>query len=79
MREVCYFGKKISADGKPARGRTRNLPDSARKRKQKRSLGNYNKTKIKVAHNKNPTKIHGFFFWRISPSEVVYSCFEGIY
>jgi len=50
MREVCYFGKNISADGKPARGRTRNLLDSASKKKQERSFANYNKTRIKINH-----------------------------
>jgi hypothetical protein len=40
----------MCADGKPARGRTRFFPDSARKRKKKEVLANYNKTKINISH-----------------------------
>ena len=46
MHEVCFWGKKMSADGKPAHGRTRILSDSARKSNSKEALGNYNKTRI---------------------------------
>ena len=38
----------ISADGKPARGRTRILTDSVRKRNRKIVLANYNKTRINI-------------------------------
>ena len=38
----------MSADGKPARGRTRIL--TARKRNRKEVLGNYNKTRINIGH-----------------------------
>ena len=41
----------MSADGKPACCRTRILTDSARKRKRKEVLANYNKTRIKIAHH----------------------------
>ena len=40
----------MSADGKPARGRTRILTDSARKRNRKEILENYNKTRINIGH-----------------------------
>jgi hypothetical protein len=42
--------KKMCADGKPARGRTRFFHDSARIRKKKEVLANYNKTKINISH-----------------------------
>ena len=42
----------MSDDEKPARGRTRILTDSDRK-KQDRSLANYNKTRIKIVHQHN--------------------------
>jgi len=38
----------ISADGKPARGRTRILTDSVRKRNRKEVLVNINKTRINI-------------------------------
>ena len=38
----------MSADGKPARGRTRILTDSARKRNRKECLANNHKTRIKI-------------------------------
>ena len=50
MRRVCCWGNKMSADEKPARGRTRILADSARKRNSKDVLANYNKTRIKIGH-----------------------------
>jgi len=50
MREVCCWGK-MSADGKPTRGRTRIITDSARKRNRKEALANYNKTKFYVSQN----------------------------
>jgi len=40
----------MSADGKPARGRTRILTDSARKRNRKEVLAKYNKTRINISH-----------------------------
>jgi hypothetical protein len=43
----------MSADGKPARGRTRSLTDSDRKRNRKEVLANYNKTKINIGHQHN--------------------------
>jgi hypothetical protein len=36
----------MSADGKPTRGRTRSLTDSARKRNRREVLENYNKARI---------------------------------
>jgi hypothetical protein len=39
---------KMSADGRPARGRTRIFADSARKRNRKEVLANYNKTRINI-------------------------------
>jgi hypothetical protein len=39
---------KMSADGKPARGRTRIF--TARKRNGKEVLANYNKTRINIGH-----------------------------
>ena len=45
------MGKKMSADGKPARGHMRILTDSARKRNRKEVLANYNKTRINIGHN----------------------------
>jgi len=47
---------KISADGKPARNRTRFLNDSARKRNRKEVLANYNKTRINIAHQHDSWK-----------------------
>ena len=41
----------MSADGKPARGRTRILTDSARKRNRKEILENYNKTRINIGQH----------------------------
>jgi hypothetical protein len=41
---------EMSADGKPAHGRTRILTDFARKRNRKEVLVNYNKTKINIGH-----------------------------
>ena len=38
----------MSADGKPERGRTRILTDSARKRNGKEISSNYTKTKINI-------------------------------
>jgi hypothetical protein len=38
----------MSADEKPARGRTRILTDSARKRNRKDDLKNYNKIRISI-------------------------------
>jgi hypothetical protein len=38
----------MSADGKPACGRTRILTDSARKRNRKDDLKNYNKIRITI-------------------------------
>jgi len=40
---------KMSADEKPALGRTIILSDSARKRNKKEVLANYNKTRINIA------------------------------
>ena len=40
----------MPADGKPTRGRTRILTDSARKRKRKEVLANYNKTRNNAGH-----------------------------
>jgi hypothetical protein len=40
----------MSADGKPARGRTRILTDSAKKRNRKKVLANYNKTRVNIDH-----------------------------
>ena len=40
----------MSAGGKPARGRTRILTDSARKRNRKEVLPNYNKTRSNIGH-----------------------------
>ena len=51
MHEVCCCGKKRSADGKPACGRTRILIDSARKGNRKDVLTNYNKTRINMGHH----------------------------
>ena len=42
--------KKMYAVGKPARGRTRILIDSAIKRNRKEVLANYNKTGINIGH-----------------------------
>jgi len=44
---------KLAADGKPARGRTRILTDSFRKRNRKEVLANYNKTRISIGHQHN--------------------------
>jgi hypothetical protein len=40
----------MSADGKPASGRTRISTDSARKRNRKDILANYDKTIINIGH-----------------------------
>ena len=40
----------MSADGKPASGRTRISTDSARKRNRKEILANYDKTIINIGH-----------------------------
>ena len=40
----------MSADGRPARGRTRIFADSARKRNGKEVLPHYNKTRINIDH-----------------------------
>jgi hypothetical protein len=40
----------MSADGKPTRGRTRSLTDSARKRNGREVLVNYNKARINKGH-----------------------------
>jgi len=40
----------MSADGKPAHGRTRILTVSARKRNRKEVLVNYNKTNFNIGH-----------------------------
>ena len=37
--QSLLVGKKISADGKLARGRTRSLTDCAKKKKQEKSFG----------------------------------------
>ena len=44
---------KLTANGKPARGRTRILTDSVRKRNKKEVLANYNKTRINIGHKHN--------------------------
>ena len=41
---------KLSADEKPALGRTRVFTDSAIKRNKKEVLANYNKTRISIVH-----------------------------
>jgi hypothetical protein len=41
---------RMSADGKPTRGRTRSLTDSARKRNRREVLVNYNKARINNGH-----------------------------
>ena len=41
---------KMFADRKPARGRTRILTDSARKRNMKEVWANYNKTRINIGN-----------------------------
>ena len=41
---------KMSVDGKPARGHTKILTDSARKRNRKEVLAYYNKTWINIGH-----------------------------
>jgi hypothetical protein len=46
MREVCCCRKKNVC----RRSSTRILTDSARKRKGKEVLANYNKTRIKIGH-----------------------------
>jgi hypothetical protein len=43
----------MSADGKPAHGRTRIVSDSARKRNRKEVLANYNKTRINIGPQHN--------------------------
>jgi hypothetical protein len=45
MREVCFL-LAVSV----ARGRTKILTDSARKRSRKEGLANYNKTRINLSH-----------------------------
>ena len=40
----------MSADGKPTRGRTKSLTDSARKRNRKEVLVNNNKARINKGH-----------------------------
>ena len=40
----------MSADETPARSRTRDIADSARKRNRKEVLANYNKTRINIGH-----------------------------
>jgi len=45
---VC--STKMAADGKPARGRTSILTDSARNRNRKGVLANYNKTRMNIGH-----------------------------
>jgi hypothetical protein len=42
--------EKKSVYGKPARGRTRILTNSARKRNREEVLANYNKTRINIGH-----------------------------
>jgi hypothetical protein len=49
-KKLSLFVTKISANGKPARSRTRFLTHYARKRKRKEVLTNYNKTRINIAH-----------------------------
>ena len=41
----------MSADGKPAHGRTRILTDSASKRNRKEVLANYNKRRTNLGHH----------------------------
>jgi hypothetical protein len=48
ISHVCTT--KMAADGKPARGRTRILTDSDRKRNRKEVLANYSKTRINIGH-----------------------------
>jgi len=48
-----FTGEKMSADGKPVCGCTRNFTDSARKRNRKEVLMNYNKTRINIGHQHN--------------------------
>ena len=43
----------MSAEGKPTRGRTRILTDSARKRNRNGVLANYNKTRIIIGHQRD--------------------------
>jgi hypothetical protein len=43
----------MTADGKPARSRTRGLTDSARKRNRKEVLANYNKTRINIRYQRD--------------------------
>jgi hypothetical protein len=43
----------MTADGKPARSRTRGLTESARKRNRKEVLANYNTTIINIHHQHN--------------------------
>jgi len=43
----------MSADGKPAHGRTRIVSDSARKRNSKEVLANSNKTRINIGPQHN--------------------------
>ena len=40
----------MSADGKPAHGRTRTLTDSARKRNSEEVSANYNEIRINIVH-----------------------------
>jgi len=44
---------KLTANGKPARGRTRILTDYVRKPNRKEVLANYNKTRINIGHQYN--------------------------
>jgi hypothetical protein len=48
----------MSADGKPTRGRTRSLTDSARKRNGREVLVNYNKARIGILTYDTKLKLH---------------------
>ena len=50
MQEFYFCGGRVSAEGKPARDRTKILTDSARNRSRKEDLANYNQTRINICH-----------------------------
>ena len=53
----------MSADGTPARGRTRILTDSARNRNRKEVLSNYKKTRINIGHQHDRwMELHGSIY-----------------
>jgi hypothetical protein len=61
----------MSADGKSARGHTRILTDSDRKRNRKEVLANYNKTRINTGHH-HDRWMHGIEGSQFSSTVIYY-------